>query len=190
MKIPKLFFIVLSLLAGIDSIGQNNKTEENENTICLRLIGLATEKRIPLEGVIVKLYKENEELQWEEITSIEYHEHSFSFDLNKNLYYTIEISKNGYVTRSIGISTQLPNSVKIDGIKFTFEFEVELFKEAKNSDDYYLDFPVALIKYNESNKVFEYDEKYTKHIKAKINENGNKASASTAVKGGNQADKK
>lgn len=161
---------LLFLLQTIYLFGQNKSHAKDDTTICLQIIGLAIEKTIPIDGVIVKLYKENEELHWEEITSVVYHEHSFSFNLSKNNYYTVEVSKPGYVTRSIGISTSLPDNVIIGGVKFTFEFDVELFKEKMNSDDYYLDFPVALIKYNEVSGVFEYDSKYTKHIKTKINE--------------------
>ena len=151
-------------------IAKNTSLLKNDTSVCLQVIGIAMEKNIPINGVIVKLYKENEELIWEEITSVEYHEHSFSFNLNRNCYYTVEISKSGYVTRSVGISTKLPDNIKTDEVKFTFEFEVELFKEKKDVNDYYLDFPVALLNFNELTEVFEYDSKYTKHIKSKINE--------------------
>ncbi len=170
MKISKLFSIILAFVTYNLAFGQKKEKRENDSTTCLQIIGLAIEKKIPIDGVIVKLYKENEELQWEEITSVAYHEHSFSFDLSKNAYYTVEVSKAGYVTRSVGISTKLPGNIIVGDVKFTFEFEIELFKEKKHADDYYLDFPVALIKFNETNEVFEYDSQYTKHIKTKINE--------------------
>ena len=69
---------------------------------------------------------------------------------------------NKYVIKFFNLSKQRPF--------ITFEFEVDLFKEKKNVDDYYLDFPVAIIKFNEATEVFEYDTKYTKHIKSKITE--------------------
>lgn len=165
-----LAIILIFIFQTSFSLDHKNSKTDNDSTVCLQIIGLAIEKDVPIDGVIVKLYKENEEMQWEEITCVVYHEHSFSFDLKRNTYYTVEVSKVGYVTRSVGISTKLPDNVIIGDVKFTFEFEVELFKEKKNIDDYYLDFPVALIKYNEANEVFEYDSKYTKHIKTKINE--------------------
>ncbi len=170
MKLSKIYLIIAALFIVHATDAQTKAKIKDDTTVCLQIIGIALEKNIPIDGVVVKLYKENEELHWEEITSVVYHEHSFSFDLNKNTYYTVEVSKKGYVTRSIGISTALPNNVIIGDVKFTFEFELELFKEKQNVDDYYLDFPVALIKYNETSQVFEYDSKYTKHIKSKINE--------------------
>ena len=171
MDLSKIIIAALAILVSQKAAGQTTITKAKDNTtVCLQIIGIAIEKELPIDGVIVKLYKENEELHWEEITSVVYHEHAFSFNLNKNTYYTVEVSKPGYVTRSIGISTMLPDKVIIGDVKFTFEFELELFKEQKKVDDYYLDFPVALIKYNETNEVFEYDTKYTKHIKTKITE--------------------
>lgn len=172
MKLSKIHLIVVVLLIVQVTKSQTKAQTKvkDDSTVCLQIIGITIEKNIPIDGVVVKLYKENEELHWEEITSVVYHEHSFSFNLIRNTYYTVEVSKKGYVTRSIGISTALPDNVIIGDVKFTFEFELELFKEKQNVDDYYLDFPVALIKYNETNQVFEYDTKYTKHIKSKINE--------------------
>ena len=150
MNLSKLFILVLVIFVCKATKAQTKPHIKDDTTICLQIIGIAIEKDIPIDGVVVKLYKENEELHWEEITSVVYHEHSFSFNLNRNTYYTVEVSKNGYVTRSVGISTSLPDNVIIGGVKFTFEFELELFKEKKNVDDYYLNFPVALIKYNET----------------------------------------
>lgn len=170
MKTYRKLLISFAILIFSHAMGHTSKQKGNDTSIVLQVIGLAIEKDVPIDGAIVKLYKENEELQWEEITNVVYHEHSFSFNLNRNAYYTVEVSKPGYTSRSVGISTTLPDNIIIGGVKFIFEFEVELFKEKKNIDDYYLDFPVALIKYNETTQVFEYDSKYTKHIKAKISE--------------------
>ena len=182
MKLLKLILPLIAIIVCSTLIAQNTSSLKNDSTVCLQLIGLATERSIPIDGVIVKLYKENEEMLWEEITSVVYHEHSFSFDLNRNCYYTVEISKPGYVTRSVGISTKLPDDIKTNDVKFTFEFEVELFKEKKDVDDYYLDFPVALINFNELTQVFEYDTKYTKHIKSKINETTKTSSSNVKSK--------
>lgn len=179
IKIHSALFLFLVLQTTF-LFGQKKSIVKDDTTVCLQIIGLAIEKDIPIDGVIVKLYKENEEMHWEEVTSVVYHEHSFSFTLNKNNYYTVEISKQGYVTRSVGISTTLPDNVIIGDVKFTFEFEVELFKEKKNTNDYYLDFPVAIIKYSETSGVFEYDAKYTKHIKTKINETTGVGSSQSA----------
>ena len=115
------------------------------------------------------MYKENEELEWAEVTNVAYHDHNFQFILDANQYYTIEVSKPGYLKRFVAISTVLPNNIEITPI-FTFEFDVVLLKEKKIVDDYYLDFPVALISYNKKSEVFENNNNYTNHIKTKIKE--------------------
>lgn len=144
------------------------KDEDLSNPVCLHVSGIAVDKNAkPIDGVEVKLYKENDEMEWIEITSINYHEHSFNFKLSANEYYTIEISKPGYVTRSVGISTLIPSNLSLETL-FRYEFEVELFTEKKNINDYYLDFPVALISYNPKRDVFDNNYSYTSHIKGMI----------------------
>jgi 5-hydroxyisourate hydrolase-like protein (transthyretin family) len=132
---------------------------------CLEIFGLAMEHGKPIDGVSVKLYKENEELEWTEITSVVYHEHSFNFRLDANSYYTIEISKPGYVSRSVAVNTKIPNYIALE-TKFRYEFEVELFRTQQTFDEYYLDFPVALIRYDDKRDIFLNSAGYTKHIKS------------------------
>jgi len=145
------------------------QADKKDSLFCLEIIGIAMTDKAPLDGVDVKLYRENEEMEMTEITSVAYHEHSFMFKLARDSYYTIEVSKEGYVTRIVTISTKLPKDVIADP-PFTYEFEVNLFKAKKNMDDYYLDFPVALIDYNVKKDVFESHGKYTNYIKGKIDE--------------------
>ena len=137
-------------------------------TVCLEVYGIALDSaEQPINGVSVKLYKENDELEWTEVTSVAYHDHMFGFKLDVNEHYTIEVSKDGYVTRSVAISTMIPSTVSLEQL-FHYEFEVQLFKENKAMDDYYLDFPVALVSYDAKNDVFDNNNNYTKHIKTKI----------------------
>lgn len=153
----------------------------NDSLICLEIRGIAMCNKIPLDGVNVKLFMENEEMEMTEITSVEHHEHLFRFKLQKDSYYTIEISKPGYFTRMVSISTKLPKEVSLKPI-FTFEFEVEMTVQQPVKDDYYLDFPIALIDYDAKRGAFVSHGKYTSHIKGKIQEstkqetsgNGNK----------------
>jgi hypothetical protein len=166
-----LQFVVFGLSAG-----NHSRKDSVTTNVCLEVVGIALDQRDqPINGVTVTLYKENSEQEWTEVTSVTYHEHSFLFSLEANEYYTIEVSKPGFVTRSIGISTQLPTTVSLKEM-FKYEFEVSLFKEKKGVDDYYLDFPVALISYDSKHDVFDNNNAYTKHIKTKIKESVNEAS--------------
>ncbi|MCC6448691.1 MAG: hypothetical protein IT215_08405 [Chitinophagaceae bacterium] len=139
-------------------------------TECLVITGIAVnEKKQPINGVEVKLYQKNVEMEWVEVTAIQYHDHNFKFVLVANEYYSIEISKPGYTKRLIVVSTELPYNVNHYPV-FNYAFEVTLFKEKIVRDDFYLDFPIALISYDEKSRVFAYHKNYTKHIKQKIKE--------------------
>lgn len=150
-----------------------NHNQTADSVECLKVLGIAVDGNSkPIDGVEVRLYKENEEMDWSEISNVSYHEHSFMYKLEANSYYTIEISKKGFVTRSIGINTNIPSTVSLDRI-FQYEFEVTMFQEKKETDDYYLDFPVALISYDSSKEVFINNTAYTNHIKKMIQRSTN-----------------
>lgn len=166
---------ILSLMIGVlvmptEGLATGNGNNRNKAEVCLEIQGLALdENNKPINGVEVRLLLENEELEWIEVTSIPYHEHGFKFSLLPNKQYTIEVSKQGYVTRSIHISTKIPAYVDLVQA-FRYEFDLQLFKEKKGVDDYYLDFPIALISYDSLKAVFDYSRNYTTHIKTKIKE--------------------
>ncbi len=168
----KLLMIVLLVCNGFQMkvVAKTGKISgTTEDTICLKIKGIAMSKGQPIDGVNAKLYKENEEMEMVEVTSVSHHSHDFFFNLAKDSYYTIEISKPGYITRMISISTKLPSGVKADPI-FEYEIELEMHKEKAGADDYYLDFPIALIDYDPAKDVFVSHGKYTAYIKAKIKE--------------------
>jgi hypothetical protein len=166
----KLTVIVLLMCACFNFKSQA-QTETNGaiDSICLKIQGLAMSKGQPIDGVNAKLYRENEEMEMVEITSVSHHSHDFFFNLDKNSYYTIEVSKPGYITRMISISTKLPPGVKTEPV-FEYQIELEMHKEKIGVDDYYLDFPIALIDYDPVKDVFVSHGKYTAYIKAKIKE--------------------
>lgn len=162
----KLFQVVLFL--PLLSYANGSSTKDSTKSIeCLKIIGLAIDEYdIAVDGVEIRLFQQNDEMEQIEITSVEHHDHNFNFTLESNQYYTIEVSKAGYVTRRVVFYTDLPDDVVVSPL-FTYEFDVILLKE-KKMDDYYLDFPVALIRYNKKTDSFESNMKYTKYIKTKI----------------------
>jgi hypothetical protein len=166
-RISKLL-VLIGVLTVVFPTKFYAQSKSNDTTVCLQIIGVAISKTEPVNGVTVRLFKENEELMWEEVSVIPYHEHSFTFSLLGNSNYSIEVSKEGYISRLVSINTTLPDDVVIKGNKFVFEFEVELQKNIKANDDFYLDFPIAIISYNSTSGVFENHDDYTKHIKEKI----------------------
>ena len=161
-------FVILSFVFNLSSFGQY--VPSIDTIECMHVVGLATDNGLPVDGVTVKLFKENEELECEEVSSVPKHDHRFSFDLLGNSYYTVQISKEGYVSRTVGISTFVPKNFEIsdDNPKTIFEFEAELFKLKRGADDYYVDFPIALISYQPKKKKFESNEKYTLKLKKNL----------------------
>lgn len=163
--------VIVLLMCNIFNIKSIAQTDAviPKDSVCLKIQGLAMNNGQPIDGVNAKLYRENQEMEMVEITSVSHHSHDFFFNLDKNAYYTIEVSKPGYITRMISISTKLPKGVKTEPI-FEYEIELEMHEEREVVDDYYLDFPIALIDYDPEKDVFTAHGKYTAFIKAKIKE--------------------
>lgn len=164
-----VFVLFMCSIFSLKTFAQTDSTGSSSDSVCLKIQGLAMSKGQPIDGVNAKLYRENEEMEMVEITSVSHHSHDFFFNLDKNSYYTIEVSKPGYITRMISISTKLPPGVKTEPI-FEYQIELEMHKEKAGVDDYYLDFPIALIDYDPVKDVFVSHGKYTAYIKARIKE--------------------
>lgn len=164
-----LFFTFNLAYSQSEKSQEDSKTGPRKDNICLEISGIAiSEYDLPLEGTRVVLYQQNEKKAMIEITNVKNENRFFSFNLERNQDYTIEVSKPGYVSRKISISTHLPAEVKLSPV-FYFEFEIDLFKEKIGMDDYYLDFPVALVSYDKKRDVFDIQHKYTENIKMAIN---------------------
>lgn len=163
-----VFVLLMCNIFNLKSLAQTDPAGVSDS-VCLKIQGLAMSKGLPIDGVNAKLYRENEEMEMVEVTSVSHHSHDFFFTLDKNSYYTIEVSKPGYITRMISISTKLPPAVKTEPI-FEYLIELEMHPEKEGVDDYYLDFPIALIDYDPVKDVFISHGKYTAFIKAKIKE--------------------
>ena len=163
-----VFVLFMCYIFNLKSLAQTDPSGASDS-VCLKIQGLAMSKGQPIDGVNAKLYRENEEMEMVEVTSVSHHSHDFFFNLDKNSYYTIEVSKPGYITRMISISTKLPPGVKTEPI-FEYLIELEMHLEKQGVDDYYLDFPIALIDYDPVKDVFVSHGKYTAYIKAKIKE--------------------
>jgi hypothetical protein len=96
--------------------------------------------------------------------------HSFTFKLSKNEYYGVRITKQGYIQKLVSVCTDMNDS---DKHSHHFHFETSLVSEdelSKFNKDM-LDFPIAVISFNEKKESFSYSRKYTTDIKRKMLEN-------------------
>src|SRR3954462_6559092 len=91
---------LIAVLVLLASTGlAHSRLKSDTSKVCLEVVGVAiNENNEPVDGVEVRLLKENEEMEWVEVTSVTYHDHDFTFALDADSYYTIEVSKKGYVS--------------------------------------------------------------------------------------------
>ncbi|MGZ4099634.1 MAG: hypothetical protein ACXVNM_12185, partial [Bacteroidia bacterium] len=91
----------------------------------------------------------------------------FKFALKKNTIYGIRISKPGYYSRIISINTSTPGYANAF---FRFEFDTDMIRidDAAKINKDALDFPIAVISFNEDLRAFYYNEEYTTYIKRRI----------------------
>ena len=86
----------------------------------------------------------------------------FSFTLAKDIYYTIKIEKQGYISRIFSISTKVDDKLD-ERNTYVYSFETSLLREDLGGlfEDDNIDFPFALISYNKNCDCFEHSKEYT-----------------------------
>ncbi len=107
---------------------------------------IVNEKGKKLNNVEIKLYEENSLIHSDFITN------KFAYNLWLNKYYTVEISKEGYLTKRIVIST-LASVYDAE----PFECDIELIKKTDDLDGFDFDFPVAIVEYKQYQGGFHYN---------------------------------
>lgn len=117
------------------------------------------------KGVTVRLYRGNNE----EVRIDSTNKRNVSFVLERNQQYTIELSKPGYFTRRLSISTQMPISSE-EKPMLRYRISIDLPPSVDLGDDFYMDFPVALISYHPKKDRFEQSRAYAVHIKEKMDQ--------------------
>jgi hypothetical protein len=159
-----LLFLSSSMFGNTGSGGQKKSTKRDPAPDCLEVCAKAMLGAEEQTGLTIKLYCGSEEIM--RIDSTEWSK--VYFTLKKDKYYTLEISREGYVPRLVGISTKVPKHVPLKPI-FRFEFEVDMLEKTEGTDNFYLDFPVALVSFNPQKECFEHSRKYTNRIKKELN---------------------
>jgi hypothetical protein len=91
----------------------------------------------------------------------------FGFVLQKNTYYAIRISKEGYISKLVSINTEI--LTEQEGIH-RFNFQTRLMNNvlSKRLNQDVIDFPVAIIHFDYENNCFDYDKEYTTKIKKEL----------------------
>ena len=100
-----------------------------------------------------------------EISSIET-KCPFKLEIPRDKYYSLIISKEGYLPAVIMIDSNVPKS-HLD-CNFHFEFQYDMITEQNKYNKDYVDFPAAVVKYVKASDEFIISDKYNTHIKKLI----------------------
>lgn len=153
---------VIICLTGINSHAQITKNKKEDTEKCLVITGFFSNTAL-IKDVRVYLYANGVKIDSAITTSHK----DWGFTLNRDKMYSVQIIRNGYYHRLVTINTALPEDVNPKPY-FVFEFEIELMKEMKGVDDFFLDFPIAHVSYNKALEVFSFSQKYTAKIQQEV----------------------
>jgi hypothetical protein len=129
-----------------------------------QLIGTENEKANeikPLDSVLITIF--SGDIPYSELWTNKKGKCSFKLPLDKS--FRIDVSKKGFVTKSILVITKVPNDQKDI---FNFSFDVDLFEEVNGLDVSVLKNPIAKVSYSLATEGFAYDVVYTSKINADL----------------------
>ncbi len=154
-------------VAKADSI-QTLKKESMHRDTALMVVGTFSLRNNLIHNIHVYLYLEQKRIDSLSVSGNQ----EFGFYLRRNTVYYIEIVKDGYLSKNIGVSTDLPDSVW-PAHYFTFGFTAPLIKKQEEDQDIYVQYvaelPVAYIFYNDKIKKFDTSKEYTAEQKERFN---------------------
>jgi hypothetical protein len=156
--VKKLVLLAILALSAVFAFAQ-------DAVQCLKVKVRPTVDGKTAEGVNIRLYLDNNEMLRVDSTDERY----AVFVLERDKNYTIEVSKEGRFTRRVSISTRMPEELET-GPLFKYVMDIELPPSVDLADDFYMDFPIAIISYNEDRDRFEHSKAYSANIKQRMEE--------------------
>jgi tetratricopeptide (TPR) repeat protein len=151
-------FAALSIIFGL-LIGDNIYSQDSERYLEIR--GNAEINMKPASRVTVNLYEGNTKVKTVKTRS----DGSFSFKLDMNKDYTVEVTKEGYVHKKIRFITKIPDEEL--GI-WVREFAIGLVEHCEGVNYSVLDEPVDVIKYSVRKKDFDSDKTFVFKMKQRL----------------------
>src|SRR4030042_2580490 len=150
--------IVILLVTGFCFV-LNVFSQETERYLEIR--GRAELDMQPLNGAIATLYEGNSVVKTTRTGS----DGLFSFKLDVNKYYVVEVGKSNYVSKRLAFDTLLPE--KKTGI-WGREFAISVVKNCEGVDYSPLKEPVDVIRFDEKERDFESDKAYLSKMRSKL----------------------
>lgn len=158
-----LIQISLLLLLSISLSAGNKKGKAPSNSDSLYCIEIDGQVLIPKEDNS-KIYKIELLCHNTVVDSgVVVDNESFLLKVKKNSWYTIRIIKEGYFPLIVSIDTKLPDH---NTESHKFHFDTELIKESYSNiqDDEAVEFPIAIVSYNQSINTFSPIREYSNNI--------------------------
>jgi len=136
---------------------------DNDSLYCLEIRGRIEFSQKSSKSYKVKLYWNNQVVDSQLVKNGK----PFVMHLKRNEMYGLVISKKGYHTRLINIDTRISEA---DKNIYLFDFETTLLKKSRSEklDPDALDYPIAIVAYDDRMIGFYYNEEYTGAIKRDI----------------------
>ncbi|MEO6306126.1 MAG: hypothetical protein ABIP51_23460 [Bacteroidia bacterium] len=165
MKTPKITSVMLTVIALVLCINSFSTNPIIQNTAtCLKINGIILKAPHKAErgSYKVELLKDNVVIDSTKVSVNK----EFEFALSKNAWYTIRVTKEGFVPLLLSVDTKLdPQNALI----YDFKFETELLDSKQvNANNEIMDLPIGLVQFDKANNRFYPVENYTVDIKQKI----------------------
>lgn len=155
LRLKIAFILLLSLIISI------GKAQNSASETYLNVRGIAELDMKPLSGATATLYEGSSEVKSVRTGS----DGRFTFKLQVNKQYTIEISKNGLVSKNIDFNTSMPEEEK--GM-WTNEFSIGLVKYCEGVDYSILNEPVDIVGFDARRREFVSNEGYVARMRPRI----------------------
>ena len=152
-------FKILNLLLALLSIDAAMTAQQVERYLEVR--GMAELDERPLSNASATLYEGNTKVNSTQTGT----DGTFSFRLEANKNYTVEVSKNGLVTKKISFNTTLPDE---ESGKWVSEFGMVMVRPCEGVDYSVLQKPVDIVKFNVKRRSFESDRDYNEQMMPKL----------------------
>lgn len=168
----KVTTLLIATLMGAATYGQDRKAKRERVLVesreqaegwYLPVHGEVTMEDRKAQAATVKVYKENEELGTFPVNK----GGEFDLELDLDFVFNLLIESPGYQSKIIYVDTHLPKEL----VKYpAYECFVNMEPAGKTSaaDPFYLDFPSAVVRYNEDLGGYYHSEAYLQHIHNKL----------------------
>lgn len=157
MKLPTQYLVLLLLLAAFRPEAKAGSIKDSTTKFNLDMKWRVLNGKKGLAGASITVFLDSSMTTVRNVESDGKGWATCRMPIQK--FYTIKVSKKGFVTKIITVDAKMPKSFQTSD--YFFELSVDLFEDIQGLDVSFLKRPVAKIFFNTFNKNFDYDFNYT-----------------------------